>query len=166
MSSLSDAIVVMVSQSISWATMRSFPHEQRNKSILKSLMVWPHWHCERCAIVRRVILRWIWNVVRKWTKEKQNERVLGWINNQTPTTGPTHEWKRVRITSKGTSIKSKVNSCLCNCSIKKNAFGDKIALLDSRKAKHVIEWRHVTLQKYPIVQPRKDKYQSLHVPLH
>jgi hypothetical protein len=47
----SDAITTTISWSISWAIMRSFSHMQRNKWIPKSLMVWSHWHCERCIIV-------------------------------------------------------------------------------------------------------------------
>jgi hypothetical protein len=90
---LFDVIIAMVFQSISWAAMHSFPHRQHSKWIPKSLMVWSHWHRERCAIVRCGISRQIWSVVRKWAKDKWNERVLGQVNNQAVTIGPTQEWK-------------------------------------------------------------------------
>jgi hypothetical protein len=78
---LSVEIDVMVFQSLSWVVVHSLLHEQRNKWIPKSSMVWPHWHCERCETIRCGIPRWIHNVIRKWADDKQHEGVLGWINN-------------------------------------------------------------------------------------
>jgi hypothetical protein len=34
-------------------------------------------HRERCRILRCGISRQIWNAIRKWAKDKQNEGVLG-----------------------------------------------------------------------------------------
>ncbi len=75
---LFDVMVAMVSRNISWVTMRSFLREQHNKWIPKSSMVWHH---ERCGTVGCGIPRRIQSVVRKWAKDKWNERVLGQINN-------------------------------------------------------------------------------------
>jgi hypothetical protein len=65
-------------------------------------------------------LKRIQNVVRKWAEDKWNEGVLKQVNNQAPIVGPAHEQKRVRITSKGTFVRNKINSYLCNWSIKEN----------------------------------------------
>jgi hypothetical protein len=71
---LSDAITTMVSWNVSWAIVHSLPHGQHSKWILKSSMVWPHWHHERCKTIGCRILKQIWNVVRKWAEDKRNER--------------------------------------------------------------------------------------------
>jgi hypothetical protein len=94
--------------------MCSLSHGQRNKWIPKSSMVWPHWHYEKCEIVGCGIQRWVWSVVRKWTEDNQNERVLGRDNNQALYARPTQECRCARTTSEGTSTKNEVNSCLCN----------------------------------------------------
>jgi hypothetical protein len=104
-----DAIVTMIFWNVSWAIMHSFPHRQHSKWILKSLMVWPYCHHERCPIIRCGILKQIWNVIRKRAEDKWNERVLGWAHNQAPIVGPTHEQRCVCTTSKWTSTKNEVN---------------------------------------------------------
>jgi hypothetical protein len=48
----------------------------------------------------------------------------------------------------------------------KTTFEDRIALLDFQMAKHVIEQPQVTTHEYSIMQPKRDKYWFLHVPLH
>jgi hypothetical protein len=85
----SDVIVALVFRSISWVAMCSLLHGQCSKWIPKSLMVWPHWYCERCATVVCGIPRWIQNVVKKWVKNKRNERLLRRINNQALIVAPT-----------------------------------------------------------------------------
>jgi hypothetical protein len=69
----SNVIAIMISWNVSWAAMRSFLHVQHNKWILKSWVIRPHWHHERCAIVRCGIPRQICNVVKKWVENKWNE---------------------------------------------------------------------------------------------
>jgi hypothetical protein len=117
---LFDAIVAMVFWSVSWVVVQSFSHEQHSKWIPKSLMVWQHWHCERCGAIRCDILRQIQSVVRKWVDDKHNEGVLRQANNQAPVVGPAHEWRRARTKSKKTSITSEINSCSCSWSIKED----------------------------------------------
>jgi hypothetical protein len=58
--------------------------------------------------------------VRKWAENKWNEGVLGWANNEALVIGPTHERRRVCITSEGTCTRSEVNSCSCSWSIKED----------------------------------------------
>ncbi len=41
-----------------------------------------------------------------------------------------------------------------------------IALLNLQKARHVIGRPQVTMHRYPVLRLGKDKYQSLHVPVH
>jgi len=48
---LSKAIVTIIFWSVWWVDVRSFPQGHWNKWVLRSSMVWPHWHCERCVIV-------------------------------------------------------------------------------------------------------------------
>jgi hypothetical protein len=113
---LFDVIVAVVFQNISWATMcfshtcnvaNGYPNHQ--------------WCCERCKIVWCDIPKWIWNVVRKWAEDKQNEWVLRWANNQAHVAKPTLEEQRhVCTTSKGTSSRSKINFYSCSWSIKEN----------------------------------------------
>ncbi len=57
--SFSNAMAAMVSRNVSWAAMHSFLHEQRNKWICKSSMVWLHWHYEKCTTIWCGILKWI-----------------------------------------------------------------------------------------------------------
>jgi hypothetical protein len=97
---------------VSWVVVRSFLHEQCNKWIPKSSMVWPHWHCERCGIIGCGIPKQIQNVVRKWAEDKRNKRVLGQANNQALTTGHAH--KCAHTTFERAFAKKEVNSCLCN----------------------------------------------------
>jgi hypothetical protein len=113
---LSNVIVTMISQSVSCATMRSLLHGQHSKWIPKSLMVWTHWHCERCETIGCGISKRIRNVVRKWMKDKQNEGVLGWANNQALVARPTQEQRCAHIISKRKFAKSELNSYLCNWS--------------------------------------------------
>jgi hypothetical protein len=115
---LSDTTNTITSQNVSWATMHSLSHMQCNKWIPKSLMIWPHLYHERCATIRCDIWKQICNVVKRWAKDKQNEKVLKQVNNQTPTTRPTQEWRRVHTTSKKMSIRSKANSYSYSWSIK------------------------------------------------
>ncbi len=116
----SNTIVATISQSVSWAIVRSFQHEQCSKWIPKSSMVWPHWHHEICAIVRCGVLRRIWNVVRKWAENKWNEGMIGWANNHAHIVRLAWERKHVRITSKKTFAKSEINFCSCSWSIKED----------------------------------------------
>jgi hypothetical protein len=76
-------------------------------------MVRPHQHHERWAIIGCGKPRWIHNVVKKWTKNKQNVSVVGQANNQVLAPRPTHEWRCARMIFEGTSIKSETNSCSC-----------------------------------------------------
>jgi hypothetical protein len=113
---LFDVIVAMVFQKMSWATMcfshtcnvtNGYPNHQ--------------WCCERCKNIWCGIPKWIWNVVRKWAEDKQNEWVLRRTNNQAHVVKPTFEERRhVCTTSKGTSSESKINSYSCSWSIKEN----------------------------------------------
>jgi hypothetical protein len=81
-------------------------------------MAWPHSHREKCTTVGCGISTWIQSVIRKWTKDKQNERVLRRTNNQALVARPIHEWRCACTTIEGTLIKSEVNFCLCSWSIK------------------------------------------------
>jgi len=47
--------------------------------------------------------------MRKWVKDKRNEGVLKWTNNQVPVVGLAQEQRHVHITFEGTFAKSKVN---------------------------------------------------------
>ncbi len=76
-----DTIVVTISRNVLWFAVCSFLHKQCSKWISKSSMVWSHWHHEKCT-TGCDILRWIRSVVRRWVKDKWNEKVLGWANNQ------------------------------------------------------------------------------------
>jgi len=58
--------------------------------------------------------------MRKLAEDKQNEGVLGQVDNQALTVGPTQEQRRVHTTFERTSIKSEVNFSLCNWSIKED----------------------------------------------
>jgi hypothetical protein len=58
-----NAIVAMVSQSISWVVMHLAPHGQCSKWIPKSLMVWSHWHFEKCATIWCGILKQIQSAI-------------------------------------------------------------------------------------------------------
>jgi hypothetical protein len=116
---LSDVIIAMISWSISWVVVHSLPHGQSSKWIPKSLMVWSHWHLEKCVIVGCGILRWIQSAIRKWAEDKWNEGVLRWTNNQAPIVGLAQEQRCACEIFKGTFVRCKVNSCLCNWSIKK-----------------------------------------------
>jgi hypothetical protein len=78
---LFNTITIMVFQSVSWVAMHSLLHRLHNKWIFKSLMIWPHRHRERCAIVGCGILRWIRSVIRKWGEDKWNDGVFKWANN-------------------------------------------------------------------------------------
>jgi SET domain-containing protein len=44
---------------------------------------------ERCVIVGCGIPKQIWSAIKKWAKEKWNERVVGQANNQALTIEPT-----------------------------------------------------------------------------
>ncbi len=87
----SDVIVAIVFWNVLWATMCSLLHEQCNKWIPKSLMVWSHLHREKHRTIVCGIPRWIRNVVKKWAEDKQNEGVLWWTKNQAPIARPTQE---------------------------------------------------------------------------
>jgi hypothetical protein len=106
----SNVIAIMISWSVSWVVMHSFSHGQHNKWIPKSLMVWPHWHHERCATVGCGIPRQIHNVVKKRVEDKRNEGALESVNNQTHVIGLAHEWRHVCMTSEGMSTKREMNS--------------------------------------------------------
>ncbi len=43
---------------------------------------------KNCAIIECGKPRQVCNVVKKWTKDKQNVGVVGWANNQVTTIGP------------------------------------------------------------------------------
>jgi hypothetical protein len=127
-------------QSVSWATVRSFPHKQCNKCIPKSSMVWPHWHYETwCATVGCGILRWVQNVVRKWVEDKWNEEVLGWTNNQAPIARPTQEWRCACTIFEGAFVRSEVIRAHVVVPSRKIAFENRIAPLYFQKERHVIE---------------------------
>lgn len=66
----------------------------------------------------------------------------------------------------GAFVRSKVNSYLCNWSIKENYNLRMIAPLDFQKAKHVIKQPKVISHRYHVVLPRRGKCWSLHVPPH
>jgi hypothetical protein len=72
-------------------------------------------HHEKCITIKCVILKWIWNVIRKWTEDKRNERVLEQTNNQTLTIR--QEWRRVHTTFEGASTRSEINVCSYNIKI-------------------------------------------------
>ncbi len=76
-----NVIAAMLFRNVSWVAMHIFRHGEHSKWIPKSLMVWTHLHHERCATIRCGTLKQICNIVRKWVEDKQNEKVLGWINN-------------------------------------------------------------------------------------
>ncbi len=59
--------------------------------------------------------------------------MVGGVNNQTPTHGPTHEQKCAHMISKRTFIKNQTNSHLVNDPPKKPVTGDKIEPLSSLK---------------------------------
>ncbi len=69
-------------------------------------MIGPHWHHEKSVITRYGILSEIYNVVRKWVEDKWNERLIKWVNNQTPTTNLAQEWRCAHMTSKGMFARS------------------------------------------------------------
>jgi len=117
---LFDAIATRISWNVSWATMHSFPHKQRNKWIFKSSMVSSHWHCEKYKNIGCGIPKQIWNALRKLAKDKQNEGVLGQVDNQALAIRHAQEWKHAHTTFEKTSIKSQINSCSCNWSIKED----------------------------------------------
>jgi hypothetical protein len=71
-------------------------------------MVWPHWHHEKCTNVGCGTLRWILNAIRKWFQGKQNEKMLGWANNQAPIARHAHERKQAHTTFGGMFTRSKV----------------------------------------------------------
>ncbi len=102
-----------ISRNVLWVIVCSFPQGHWSKLILKLSMVWSHWHCERCTIIRCGKPRWIHNVVRKWADDKRNVGVVGWINNQALAPGRTHEQRCVHVMFKGMFIKRETNSCLC-----------------------------------------------------
>jgi hypothetical protein len=60
------------------------------------------------------------SVIRKWINDKQNASVVGWVNNQAPTLGPTHEWRCAGVISERVSTKREANSYLCKWSIKES----------------------------------------------
>jgi hypothetical protein len=63
----------------------------------------------RWATVRCGKPRWVRNVVRKWTKDKQNANVLGRANNKVSALGPAHEQKYVCMIFEETFIRSDTN---------------------------------------------------------
>jgi hypothetical protein len=69
-------MAIMIFQNISYVAMHSLSHGQCNKWIPKSSMVWPHWHHERCGTIGCGIPKQIQSAIRKWVKDKWNERVL------------------------------------------------------------------------------------------
>ncbi len=71
-------------------------------------MVWPHWHHQRCGTVGCGIANQIQSVIRKWAKDKWNEKVLGQINNQALVVKLAREWRHARITIEGTFAKNKI----------------------------------------------------------
>jgi hypothetical protein len=75
---------------------------------MSTLTLWKMWNYRMC------ISKQIRNVVRKWAKDKQNEGVLGWVNNQAPATRPTQEWRCAHITCERKFVRSELNSWLCN----------------------------------------------------
>jgi hypothetical protein len=75
--------------------------------------------------------KWVHGVVKKWVEGKQNVGVVGWVDNQAPTPGLTHEQRRTCMISKGMFIKSEINSHLCKWSTKKTCNWDKIEPLSS-----------------------------------
>jgi hypothetical protein len=88
---LSKSIIMIISQSVLWVVVRSFPQGYQNKWVFKLSMVWSHWHYERWATIECGKLRHVCSVVRKWVEDKWNASVVGRPNNQAPTPRPTHE---------------------------------------------------------------------------
>ncbi len=79
--SRSKIIVTMVSWIMSWVVAHSFSHGHKSKWIPKSSIVCSHWQCEKCATISCDKLRWVCNIIRKWTEDKWNARVVGWVYN-------------------------------------------------------------------------------------
>jgi hypothetical protein len=115
---LSKVIAMIISQSVSWVTIRSFLQGHQSKWVPRSSMIWPHRHHERWAMVRCGKSRQVHSAAKKWTKDKWNASVVGRSNNQMPAPGPTHEWRCARMIFEKTFTKSEANSYSCRRSPK------------------------------------------------
>ncbi len=57
--------------------------------------------------------RYVYSVVKKWVKVKQNAGVVRWANNQTFAPRHAHEQRHVHMISKGMFIGNETNSYSC-----------------------------------------------------
>jgi hypothetical protein len=97
--SLFKTIAWIVSWNTLWTIVYSFLQGHQSKWVPRLLMLWWHWQCEKWATIKCDKLRRIHNVIKKWTENKQNARVIGWTNNQMPIPKFTHDKKRAHMIS-------------------------------------------------------------------